>query len=267
MEENIAEWGKVFVLGLPVQPPRRTLLLKIFTPARPARPLSSSHTRTAVAQAIPLSQSLARQALPLRLRRASLVAVKEVEALVTNYLHPRVIDPPLAEETTPATYKPLVPALLLTAVSGFTAWYVYRVTGQQLHLQTQVRNYAESLQQEKLARISLTAPQTQILTFEGNTPDGVQAKIFWQPESQTCQVYLHHLPTLTPQQFFQFWFFSKDERFLRARSFSAENGAAELNVQLPATSRGQLQRFLVSVEANARLSFPEGQILVKGRLP
>lgn len=267
MEESISEWGKVFALNLPAQPIRRTLLLKVFTTSRPFCPPSTSGGQAEAAPATSLAQSLMRQALPPVLRRAAFLTTTRSQALALNYPHPRVIDPPARQEPSRTVHKPLVPALLLTAVSTFTGWYIYRVTGQKLDLQTQVMSYAESLQQEKLARVSLTSPQIKILTLEEGSAGGVSAKIFWNPAHRTCRIYLAHLPPTAPHQFFQLWFYSAEKRFLRASRFSAESGAAELSLQLPTTGGEKLERVLVSVESATHYPFPEGQILVKGVLP
>lgn len=263
MEDSLAEWGKVIVLDLPAQPIHRTLLLKLFTAARPPHRADGRPPQAAPVGSLALS--LARQALPQSLR--PLFPTLGKEALAVPYTHPHVIDAEITTEPSRPAHKPLVPTLLLTAVSSFAAWYIYRVTGQKLDLQTQVKSYAESLQQEKQVRSSLTGPQVKVLALEGMTAGGVTAKIFWNAETQACWVYLDHLPPLTPPQFFQLWFFSKDERFLRARQFAAANGAAELNIQLPPASRGNMEHILVSVESSEKYSFPEGKILVKGRLP
>ncbi len=260
MEESINEWGKVFVLGSSMPLPLPTPVLKVFaTTSRSAYPqksaLGAEHSFSPGLALLPFSRNLWPK--PFASRRSD-------TALTVKYAHPKVIEHPERKAALPQHQNPVLPVLLLTAVSTFTAWYIYHLTGQKLALQSQVKSFAETLGQEQQARAWLTAPQIKILTLEGKTEPPVSAKFFWDTEKHSCLIYLRHLPQAGAGQYFQLWFLTKEDQFILAKSFSAENGTAELFLRLPAEQPEELEYVLVSLERAGQHRFPEGEILVKG---
>lgn len=262
MDESISEWGKVFVLGTSTPLPLPTPLLKVFITSQPTH--ATNPPKEAKAKSANWAQSLALRPFAKPLWQETFAAAGRTTALALNYSHPRLIEHIETETLDAKRHKPVVPVLLLTAVSTFTAWYIYRLTGQKLDLQSQVKSYAETLRQEKQTRASLTAPQIKVFTIEGSTQEAVSAKIFWDTENHSCLIYLNHLPKTAPDQYFQLWFLTKDAQFLKAKSFRPETSTAEIYSQLPPASVGQVEHVVVSQESLGLHNFPEGRILVKG---
>lgn len=266
MEEPFSEWGEVFVLGAPSPLPYRNPLLKVFItpPSLPATfPSPTSPYKTGEQ---PRSLPPERALVPFTrgLLREEFFSSVGNESLTLNYSHPRFIEHPVPPEPIAQRQKPIVSILLLTAASTFTAWYVYRLTGQKLELQTQIKNYVDTLRHEKQAKAALISPQIKIITLEGSTADAVAAKIFWDTKGNSCLMYLNRLPPAAPDQYFQLWFLTTDQKFVKAKDFRAENRAAEFSVRLPQDGIEKLAYVLVSLESSEQNPFPEGPILVKG---
>lgn len=257
MEESFAEWGKVIAIGTSSQLPLPSPLLKVFVTTANQSLTHSLETARSIVQGLSLIP------LPSAQRPAKPFCESTI---AVNYFHPRIIEPSIRADDETKHPKPVVPLLIMTAVSTFTAWYIYRLTGQKLELQAQVKNYSERLQHEVNSKAALTSSKIKIFTLQGVKDEAVSAKIFWDTENNTCLVYLNHLPQTTPDQFFQLWFYTKDESFIKSRDFQTDRGMAELNIQIPAHDGKELDRMLVSVENTREYEFPTGKILAKGMI-
>jgi hypothetical protein len=267
-EENVREWGKVLLLGsvpfrtdgpmVTTTSPTPPNLTYSFTPALPAHELVSVP---------PPPTSTSYSLIPLSCKFDPFDASAAAsQALALKYGHPRIIEH--EDKTLPARHLPkLVLPFLLTTFSVFAIWYIYRVTGQQLQLQAEIKSYLETLAQEKQARAGLVAPQTKVIALRGGEKDVVEAKLFWDTNNQTGQVFLSHLPQAAPNQVFQLWYFTKEAKFVRVKAFQAVNGTAELQLQLPSATFAQLERVIVSLETPGDYPFPVGKILLRGYLP
>ena len=230
MEETLAEWGQVIALKTPSQLPLRHPLLKVFASATPPHFLQRLAATDEIGDFSQRSQGLG--LVPFAKRQLSIIVSSALhrDSLAVNYSHPRFIDHPETQEAEHKAHNPIVPVLLLTAMSTFTAWYVYRLTSQKLDLQTQVREYADQLQYEKQAKTAIVSAQVKIFTLAGANEHDVSAKVFWDTENQSCLIYLNHLPKTTAEQYFQLWFYTKDDRFVKSKGFQSEGGAVELNI-------------------------------------
>jgi hypothetical protein len=263
MEETSSEWGQVIVLDAPAPSFPPNPLLKVFLPSAglsATAPAQSNHSGG--------QPDCPQQALALLPRAQSFLlrARDKQQALTPLYSHPRYVEHPSPPTPSSLPQTRRFSLLLLTAISTFTACYVYRLTGQKLELQTQVKNYLETLSYEKQARSALISPNIKIITLPGNVAGEVTAKIFWDTKSNACLVYLYHLPQAAPDQYFQLWFLTSEGKFVKAKSFRGENGSAELSLQLPAEEQVKREFLLLSLERSRHIAFPEGQILVKGLL-
>lgn len=263
MEESISEWGKVIVLGAQSPLPLPTPLLKVFGVSLAVRQKKNTNDKIPTVCRPSLQLSFYSQLIRRKQERFS----RSANSLAVNFSHPRIIEHHETNKIDSQPAKPIIPALLLTTISTLTALYIYRLTGQKLELQTRVQSYTESLVQEKQARASLTAPQVKVFSLQGNARDGVSAKFFWDTEHKACLIYLNQLPQAGPNQYFQLWFLTKENKFVRAQSFRAETGTAELSIRLPTEMTEKLEYVLVSQETTTNSPFPEGPILVKGLWP
>lgn len=271
MEESVSEWGQVIALKAIAQLPLRQPLLKVFATAQ-----SSHLSRQLAASSVSgdfnyQSQRLA--LVPFTKRQIGSIAASALHresSLAAKYSRPRFINHPVAQGLEHKVQKPFVSVLLLTAASTFTAWYVYRITNQKLALQAQVREYADQLQSEQHAKAAIVSSQVKIFTLAGATEQDISAKVFWDTENQSCLIYLKHLPATRIEQYFQLWFYTKDCRFIKSKSFHSGEDAVEVHVQIPKQQMNELERVLVSVESTIEVTgprqFPAGQIIIKGML-
>lgn len=263
-EENVREWGIIHPLGtVAFTSTKPTITESSPTPENLTYHFASTFTLRTPDRSVPSNMAL----MPLTPRFEYFEPTAEVtsQALTLNYGHPRFIEYPEEEIVTKRSSRPVF-SFLVATVSIFTICYVYYLTDLKLQWQAEKTQYLETISQEQEAKAKLLAPHIKVLAFQELGRSTVTAKLFWDTNNQTIQLFLAQLPTAAPDEFFQLWYFTKEARFIPVTTFRAAAGEAAINVKIPREYLTQIERIIVSLEPPGKYPFPVGKILLRGLL-